>query len=519
MRHRRSLAYRCAVVVTGMVLAATGTIGTAVAGPGNPAPTPITRPGGLRPDAATAVSGDCELAGVVCKPSLPRSCTGYSSQTNPPATVKVLVRTSTTTVRIEPVPFQTYVENVLPNEWPASWDGDALKAGAVAVKSYAWYWVTHFGGDLNGDVKTCFDVTDDQDFQIYRANSAVDRTTAAVQATWPVAARKSGTILQTFYRAYLSSASETCGAFANGSQLSQYGSQACNQANTGNKYNVILGKYYYPGLQLASARQLRTPHDFQFLQRSTRVMFHSGNWAIDDGYHTTFTYGVPGDMPAVTSTGDGFAHIGVFRPSTATWYLAGPTGRTASKVAFGSTGDIPVQAHYAGVAKPTVLAVFHPSTGTWYQATPTGAVASKVTFGATGDIPVPGHYTGTAANDYADSIAVFRPANGRWYTPGPSSVQFGTRGDIPMPADYDGNGTTDLALYRPSTHTFYLHGHTGIHYGVTGDVPVTGDFTGDGKADLALYRPSTHTWYVRGAATEAFGSSGITPIGTAPYHE
>ncbi|MDT4979074.1 MAG: hypothetical protein QOG07_953 [Pseudonocardiales bacterium] len=521
MRHPCSIAYRCALVLAGLALMAAGTTQAAVAEPGSPAPTPITRPGGLRPGEVTAVAGDCELAGVTCRPASPpqSSCSGYSSQATPPATIKVLIRTSDTTVQIQPVPFQTYVDNVLPNEWPATWDGDALKAGAVAVKSYAWYWVTHFGGYLNGDATSCFDVTDDQDFQVYKANTAAARTTAAVQASWPVAARNGGAILEASYREFLNSATETCGAFAKGTQLSQYGSQACNEANTGNKYNVILGKYYYPGLELATARQLRTPHDFQFLQTSTRVTFHAGRWAIDDGYPTEFVKGASGDLPVITTDGDGFAHAGVFRPSTATWYLAGPTGAIAKQVTFGLRGDLPVQAQYAGVDQPTVLAVYRPSTSTWYQAKPTGGVASTVTFGLRGDIPVPGHYTGSAANHYADTIAVFRPSNGRWYFPGGSSVQYGVKGDIPMPADYDGNGTTDLAVYRPSTHTFYLSGHAGVIYGTAGDIPVTGDFTGDGKADLALYRPSTHAWYVRGAATKTFGAAGDIPIGKAPYHD
>lgn len=523
MRPPRSIAYRAAVVLTGAVLVAAGTVQAAIAEPGNPAPTPITRPGGLRPGEVTAMAGDCELAGVTCRPSLPGSCTGYSSQATPPATIRVLVRTpNTTTVQIQSIPFQTYVDNVLPNEWIPSWDGDALKSGAVAVKSYAWYWVTHFGGYLNSNTSTtCFDVTDDQDFQVYEANSAVARTTEMIQATWPVAARHNGSILETPYRAYLNSPAEACGAFADGTQLSQYGSQTCNEANTGNKYNVILGKYYSPagGLQLATARQLRTPHDFQFLQTSTRVMFRSGSWMIDDGYPTTFTYGVSGDLPVVTTTGDGFAHIGVFHPATGTWYLADPTGRTATRLAFGTAGDIPVQAQYAGVDKPTVLAVFHPSSSVWYQATSTGGIASKVTYGTRGDIPVPGHYAGSAANHYADTIAVFRPSDGRWYLRGLGSVPFGARGDIPMPADYDGNGTTDLAVYRPSTQVFYLRGRLGFHYGAAGDIPVTGDFTGDGKADLALYRPSTHAWYVSGATTRTFGTAGFSPIGQAPYHD
>ena len=428
------------------------------------------------------------------------------------------MRTSSTAASIQTVAFQTYVENVLPNEWISSWDADALGAGAVAVKSYAWYWVTHYGGyqGATATAASCFDVTDDTDFQVYKANTATARTTAAVLATWPVAARVGGRILQASYRAYLSKTTEACGAAASGTTLSQWGTQNCNEASSGYKYNVILGKYYFPGLQLATARQLRTAHDFQFLQRSTRVMFRAGHWTIDDGYPTTFSYGLSGDRPVITNNGDGFAHIGVFRPSNATWYLAGPTGRTEHAVHFGTGSDIAVQAQYAGVQKPTVLAVFRPSTGTWYQADSTGGIAARISYGVRGDIPVPGHYAGNAANDYADTVAVFRPSDGRWYIRGHGSVQFGAKGDIPMPADYDGNGTTDLAVYRPSNHAFYLRGHAAIVFGVTGDVPVTGDFTGDGRIDLAVYRPSTHTWYVWGGSTFAFGAAGDTPIGTGP---
>ena len=510
MRLWRRIA-RCGTVLVALVtVVAAGQAAGAEPTSPTPPPAPISVPGGLVPGQA-AVAGDCAMAGVTCKPALPGSCTGHVSQSIAPASVKVFLGATRTIVT---VPFATYVENVLPNEWIASWDGDALKAGAVAVKSYAWYWVTHFGGYLDGDPANCFDVTDDQDFQVYQANSALARTTAVVQQTWPVAARVGGKIVQTFYRSYLHSSSESCGAYADGTTMSQYGTQTCNEVSTGNKYNVILGKYYYPGLQLATANQLRTPHDFQFLQRSTRVTFHAGSWSLDDGYGTSFSYGKPGDLPVVTTTGDGFARVGVFRPSTGTWYLATPTGSTASAVVFGTNGDIPVQAQYSGEDQPTVRAVYRPSTGTWYI-----FGHGAVRYGTRGDIPVPGHYFGTAANHYADGIAVFRPSTGIWYFPGKNPVHYGVTGDIPMPADYDGNGTTDIAVYRASTHTFYLPGHAGVHYGAVGDIPVTGDFTGDGIADLALYRTSTHAWYVNGAATTIFGSTGASPIGAAPYHD
>ena len=221
MRLWRRIA-RCGTVLVALVtVVAAGQAAGAEPTSPTPPPAPISVPGGLVPGQA-AVAGDCAMAGVTCKPALPGSCTGDVSQSIAPASVKVFLGATRTIVT---VPFATYVENVLPNEWIASWDGDALKAGAVAVKSYAWYWVTHFGGYLDGDPANCFDVTDDQDFQVYQANSALARTTAVVQQTWPVAARVGGKIVQTFYRSYLHSSSESCGAYADGITMSQYGTQ------------------------------------------------------------------------------------------------------------------------------------------------------------------------------------------------------------------------------------------------------------------------------------------------------
>lgn len=253
-----------AIAVVAALAATTAASQPASAAPTpSPAPAPVTTPGGLAPNAIAPAVTDPNLH-IVKDESSAASCSGYRSQTTPPNSIRVLI---TSTKTIATVGFENYVENVLPNEWVSSWDGEALKAGAVAVKSYGWFWVNHYGGYYGATPSStnCFDVTDDTNFQVYRANSAQTRTNDAVQQTWSVIARDAGTheVRQTFYRADLAthtgSAHDTCGQAANGSTMSQNGTQAC--AHTLNEpFTQILNAYYFavpanstPALELATA--------------------------------------------------------------------------------------------------------------------------------------------------------------------------------------------------------------------------------------------------------------------------
>jgi hypothetical protein len=510
-------------------IALTGVV--AAGGAAAVAPSPTPKPGGLSraqaADIAATPTGDCAGTGVVCKPDVEGSCTGNTSQSTPPTSIRVYDPTYTGADHIRVVPFETYVEDVLPNEWVDSWDGDNLKAGAVAITSYAWYWATHFGGYVGTNSKaTCFDVTHDTNFQKFVNGSAKTNSTSKVQQVFPNAIRRDGSVIEASYLAALNPnytdanpvPDTVCGQDADGKTLSQTGGEVCNEDSTGNKWPVILKLYYGQDVQLATTQQLRTQHDFQYLHRSTPAVFTNGAWTIRDGYNsgngTRIVFGQKGDLPVVNTVGDGFARVGVFRPSTATWYRGSPTGVITSKVRFGNPGDIPVAAHYNSLTATTQIAVFRPSTRVWYLGTPTGSIASSVQYGEKGDIPVPGIWSGTTT----DSIAVFRPSTGTWWLRGVGSVRYGQNGDIPVPADYDGNGTTDIAIYRPSTHQFWVRGQSPVTWGLTGDIPVIGDFNGDGKSDLAIYRPSKHTVYAPGQAAMPLPVAG-TPIGAAPYHQ
>ena len=168
-------------------------------------------------------------------------CEGRDSDTVLPSTIRVLRRSG----RVDVVPFKEYVENVLPNEWIAGWSPASLEAGAMAVKSFAWYWVNHSAYRISGDGE-CYDVTDDTRSQVYRPGSATAATNAAVDATWRARIVRGGGVLQAHY----CSTSTACGAWVDGDWMSQHGTQAL--ARQGDDYATIL-RHYYSGISITGA--------------------------------------------------------------------------------------------------------------------------------------------------------------------------------------------------------------------------------------------------------------------------
>jgi hypothetical protein len=180
-------------------------------------------------------------------------------------------------------------------------------------------------------------------------------------------------------------------------------------------------------------------------------------------------------------------------------------------IQWGTAGDIPVPGDYDGNGSLEV-AVFRPSNGYWFIQGG-GALA----FGADGDIPVPGDYDGNGSTD----IAVYRPSNSVWFVRGGPTIPFGTAGDLPVPGDYDNDDDVDIAVFRPSNGVWFINGPlndaftpTVVAWGTTGDIPVSGDFDRNGRDNVAVFRPSTGIWFVQGTANFAYGASGDVPV---PY--
>ncbi len=145
--------------------------------------------------------------------------------------------------RVDRVEFKTYVKNVLPNEWRSHWPRESLRAGAIAVKQFGWYWA------LRSASKTpsgqCYDVADDTASQMYKPGSATAATNAAVDATWGIRMTRDGKI----FKAQYCSTTTACRHWVTGDWMSQNGSR--DKAEAGWSYSRIL-TYYYKGIVLQS---------------------------------------------------------------------------------------------------------------------------------------------------------------------------------------------------------------------------------------------------------------------------
>lgn len=81
---------------------------------------------------------------------------------------------------VKTIDFKTYVKHVLPFEWAPAAKAypEVLRAGAIAVKMYAWYWISLGGKWPDADVAS--NVCD----QVYNPNVTYLSTNQAVDYTW-----------------------------------------------------------------------------------------------------------------------------------------------------------------------------------------------------------------------------------------------------------------------------------------------------------------------------------------------
>ncbi len=161
-----------------------------------------------------------------------------------PPTIRVYRTVGPARGTVQVVPFRQYVTTVLSAEFGAAAPVEALRAGAVAVKDYGWYYTLVWRGHSAPGGHGCYDVVDNTWDQLYwpERYRPSERDVQAVRDTWPVTVRKNGAFLLTGYRPGVRGTA--CGKDADGWRLYQASAYRC--ALDGMLYPEILRTYYAP---------------------------------------------------------------------------------------------------------------------------------------------------------------------------------------------------------------------------------------------------------------------------------
>ncbi|MCA9894070.1 MAG: carboxypeptidase regulatory-like domain-containing protein [Anaerolineae bacterium] len=150
--------------------------------------------------------------------------------------------------------FKEYVRGVLPSEWVATWEPNSLRAGAMAVKMFAWWRILH-------PRSSTYDILDNTWDQVYRSNYTHPNTDAAIELTWSYSMTNNGTVLEIHYVDTDAHCQEwLSGTLCMGQWNSQY------LAQQGRDWQWILQNYYGPvdiTLQQANTG-LTTARSFDF---------------------------------------------------------------------------------------------------------------------------------------------------------------------------------------------------------------------------------------------------------------
>jgi peptidoglycan hydrolase-like amidase len=132
------------------------------------------------------------------------------------------------------LPLEHYISSVVGAEMPSGWHMEALRAQAVAARSYA---MAHMARPASAH----WHLGDTTRWQAYRGlGSVTARTRQATASTSGVILSYQGGIVESLYAATSRISQEAHGHL--GASMSQHGAQ--DLAQQGLRYNEILGRYY-----------------------------------------------------------------------------------------------------------------------------------------------------------------------------------------------------------------------------------------------------------------------------------
>lgn len=221
------------------------------------------------------------------------------------------------------------------------------------------------------------------------------------------------------------------------------------------------------------------------------------------------------------TTVEGFLMPGASRtvlhnPTTGQWSYRNANG-TLHTIYYGNPGDHAIFGDWNcdGTETP---GLYRQSDGYVYlrNSNTQGNADISFYFGNPGDIPIVGDFN----DDTCDTVSLYRPSQQRFYIINALGTEdkglgaadywyvFGNPGDVPFAGDWNGDGIDTPGLRRNSDGLVYLrnsnsqgNAEISFHLGNPGDHVFVGDWNANGKDSLGLYRPSNGTIYLRNALT------------------
>jgi hypothetical protein len=258
--------------------------------------------------------------------------TRWKDQTRPPDTIKVRRTSGPDSGKVQTVPFWNYVSTVFRTEFSGGgFAASALRAGAVSVKQYAWYYsmnwrggkVAVYGPDPDGEgpeVKPllgydCYDVMDSTADQLYKPEKPLNggwvvnnypypTNLDAMAATWHISLRKDflgkkGKPNKIFVTGYRTGSAVPCGHEDGTFRLYQKSVKDCGVK--GMTTEEIWRQYYGSNLYVVDVRDHdMLVSDWDGDYRGDIGFVNGGNWSVASANPSGFGSGPNGSLGSGT---------------------------------------------------------------------------------------------------------------------------------------------------------------------------------------------------------------------------
>lgn len=397
---------------------------------------------------------------------------------------------------VNSVLMEDYLRSVVPRESPASWadsgGAPALRAQAVAARSYA------YSENRYDYAKTC----DTTSCQVYggaglnRVSQEDDRTDAAISYTanrvivWP-----NGSIARAEF-------SSSTGGYTAGGDFPA-------RPDAGDEVSP-----YHDWTDAIPVTSIQSAYGIGTL---SSISVTARNGVGEDGGRAREVR-IVGSTRTVVLTGDEFRldwdllsdwYSFEAQPPpgvTPTYHLRNALAGGPADITFGygRPGDVALACDWDGNGTDTP-GVFRAGTFYLRNSNSSGVANITVDFGQAGDVPLCGDWD----SDGVDTVGIYRGRNLQLRNSNTSgsaeiSTSYGRPGDVPVMGDWNGDGYDTIAVVRGATwylsdsNRYPVTSYT-LVYGVAGDQPLAGDWTGSGLATPGIRRGTT--FYLRTALT------------------